>query len=679
MEFNEYKGEILHERGKFNIMVFGFLRKVKITIICFSALVFFMNCAQQTKRVTTNDEVDIVEERDKKIRELKNLYKKGLYDEVIARAEKLNKSKDPETRRKANFYLYNARRAQLQERKELMEEQSSLDNEKMLLDVEKEAHLPEEKPEKDREEIEGAPGLGESISQVKELSPEIKKKLMQKVGIIDLNNVDLDFLISEIFRNTGVNILADTTILNERKINIRVRDETVEDILNYLSDQYDLEMKTKGNTVYLTSREASKKKIAREFETRVYHLNKGLNESKLVKDFVALSDLSFVQSLSSLNGGVGGGSMGGGMSGGMGGGMGMGMGMSMSMDMGMAGAGMGPGGGKVSEVSGNLGKKSSIEVILENIKDLVEWPEGSKILLDRKKNLVFLRTTSKVHKEIAILIKELDKDPIQVVIESRFLEVSHVEDFDFGINFKVNDTSGTFFNIPFSAPPVTTGGSTVVLSGVIDQFDFQAVLFLLDRSENVTTISSPKVTTTNNSQATIAVARNVPFVEDYEVVTSGVSDVEPSAGGNVIVSEPALKANINDQNFEGIALNVTPSIGADAKTISLVIQPVVRSVVDEEVIQNAAIIRDITVPDIVRPIIESRIVNTQLTIEDGNTVVLGGQITGRKNFTKQQTPFLGDIPILGNLFKRRTTRNEKTHLLIFVTVRILSPTGQKYL
>lgn len=336
------------------------------------------------------------------------------------------------------------------------------------------------------------------------------------------------------------------------------------------------------------------------------------------------------------------------------------------------------GGGKISEVSGELGKKASIEVILENIDKLVDWPEGSTVLLDRKKNLVFIRTTERIHREIAALIKELDKDPVQIVIESRFLEVSRLEDFDFGFNFKVHETSGTFFNIPFSAPPPTTGGSTIVLSGVLDQFDFQAVLFLLDRSENVTTISSPKVTTTNNSQATIAVAKNVPFVENYEVVTSGVSDVNPSAAGNVIVSQPALKAIINDQNFEGIALNVTPSVGADARTISLVIQPVVRSIVDEEVIQNAALIEDVTVPSIVRPIIESRIVNTQLTIEDGNTVVLGGQITARSSFTRQQTPFLGDIPVLGNLFKRKTTKNEKRNLLIFVTAHILSPAGQGY-
>ncbi len=650
----------------------SFIKKYTIIVICFSAVLFFAGCAHQAKKTDTKGDNKDKVENERGIAELKKLYQEGFYNEVIVKADKLKRSKNPEVRRKANFYLFTARRAQLLEERALAERQGELSREKMLLDVGKAEQLPKEKPRRSREEIEEIPGLGESISaEYTEMPPEIKKKLLQKVGTINLIDADLDFLLFEIFKSTGVNILADTALLQGKKITIRVRDETIEDILNYLSDQYNLEYRVKGHTIYLTTQ-----KEVVELETRVYRLNKGLNESRLVRDFVALSDLSYVQSLSMVNGGGGAGA-GGGMGMGMGGGMGMGMGMDAGMGM-FGGSGMGGAGNKISEVSGELGKKASIEVILENIDELVDWPKEGKVLLDRKKNVVFIRTTAKIHREIAALIKELDKDPVQIVIESRFLEVSHIEDFDFGFNFTVHETSGTFFGIPFSAPPLTTGGSSIVLSGVLDQFDFQAVLFLLDRSENVTTISSPKVTTTNNSQATIAVATNVPFVEDYEVITSGVSDVSPSAAGNVIVSQPALKATINDQNFEGIALNVTPSVGADAKTISLVIQPVVRSVIDEEVIQNAALIEGVTVPTIVRPIIESRIVNTQLTIEDGNTVVLGGQITARNSFTRQQTPFLGDIPVLGNLFKRKTTRNEKRNLLIFVTAHILSPTGQGY-
>lgn len=658
----------------------------KIIAICLSVVLLFIGCAQSTKRIDNKNDHGKLN-KDKRLTELKKLYQEGQYDRVITKADTLKKSKDPEIRKKANFYLYKAKHAQLLEEKNLLKKQVELGEEKMLLDVDKAALLPEEKPKRSRGEIEETPGLGGSISlnsEKSQMHPKIRKKLLQKVGTINLVDADLDFLLHEIFKSTGVNVLADVSILKGKKITIRVRDETVEDILAYLSEQYDLEFIPKGNAIYLTDRKNVdvKSEIKEKLETRVYRLNKGLNESKLVRDFTALSDLSFVQSLSMSSSGGGGGGTGMGMGTGMGAGMGMGMGMDSSM----GGMGMAADSGRISKVSGELGKKSSIEVILENIHELLDWPAGSKLLLDRKRNIVIIRTTLKVHKEIAALLKEFDKDPIQVVIEARYIEVSNMEDFDFGINFNLQGdfgktqlgSSGTFFDIPFSEPSSATGGSSILLSGVLNKLEYQAILFLLDRSEKITTISSPKVTTTNNSQATIAVATNVPFVEDYDVVTSGVSDVEASASGNVVVSQPALKANINDQNFEGIALNVTPSVGADAKTINLVIQPVVRTVVDEETIQDAALIEDVTVPSITRPIIESRVVNTQLIIEDGNTVVLGGQITRKHSFTRQQTPFLGDIPILGNLFKRKKRKEEKTHLLIFVTAHILSPTGQGY-
>lgn len=646
--------------------------------ICLTVVLLFIGCAQSTKRIDNKNNHGELN-KDKRLTELKKLYQEGQYDEVITKADSLKKSKNPEIRKKAYLYLYQAKHAQLLEEKNLLEKQVELSEEKMLLDVDKAALLPEEKAKRSRGEIKETPGLGGSISldnEKPQIHPKIRKKLLQKVGTINLVEADLDFLLHEIFKSTGVNILADVSILKGKKITIRVRNETVEDVLTYLSDQYNLEFIPRGNAIYLTDH----KNIEEKLETRVYRLNKGLNESKIVRDFTALSDLSFVQSLSRT--GSGGGAVGGGVGGGDGGGGAVGGGVGVG---GGFVSGGGAVGGKISKVSGELGKKSSIEVILENIQELLDWPKGSNLLLDRKKNIIVIRTTPKVHKEIAALLEAFDKDPIQVVIEARYIEVSDVEDFDFGVNFNLKGdfgktvlgSSGTSFGIPFTETSSVTGGSSLLLSGVLNNLEYKSILFLLDRSEKATTISSPKVTTTNNSPAMIAVATNVPFVEDFEIV-SGVGTSTVGGPNTNIFTTPALRANINDQNFEGIALNVTPSVGADAKTINLVIQPVVRTIVDEITIQDAALIEGVAVPDIVRPIIESRVVNTQLFIEDGNTVVLGGQITSKHSFTRQQTPFLGDIPILGNLFKRKTRKDEKKHLLIFVTVHILSPTGQGY-
>lgn len=648
--------------------------------MCMAILFFHNGCALPYKDTSAKKDHGKAN-NDERLAELQELFKEERYDEVIAKADRLKADKDPQIRKLSNLYVYEAKRAQLMDEEKLLRMAGEEGKERMLIDVERKAQLPEEKPDRLRSEIKESPGLGKPLipeSPKTAIPLEIKKKLLQKVGTINLVDADLDFLLHEIFKATGVNVLADVSLLKGKKITIRVREETIEDILNYLADQYNLEFNVKGNAIYLTEHKEEKEPKKEMLETRIYRLNKGLNESRLVRDFSAMADLSFVQSLSKIGGGGG---VGGGISGGIGGGVGGGA-SGFGAGMGGAGSSAGAGVGKISEVSGDLGKKSSIEVVMENISELIEWPAGSKILVDRKKNIVIIRTSLKAHAEISALLEELDKDPIQVVIEARYVEVSNIEDFDFGINtaFQADlgktdlGQSGTFFGIPFTPPPVPPGGTSLVLSGILDRFEYQAVLFLLDRSQSVTTISSPKVTTTNNSPATIAVAVNVPFVDDFEVTpttTTSVQGVTTTTGGTA-------KANINDENFEGIALSVTPSVGADAKTISLVIQPVVRSIVDEVTIQSAALIEGIPVPDIVRPIIESRVVNTQLTIEDGSTVVLGGQIIRKKAFTKQQTPLLGDVPVIGNLFKRKTTRDEKRNLLIFVTAHILSPTGQGY-
>lgn len=635
--------------------------------MCILTLFIHNGCALPHKSSSAKSE-PVESKKDKRLIELQTLFSQERYKDVISKADKLKDNNDPHIRKSAYFFLYNARSAQLHEEDKRLKMMSEESKQQMLLDVEKATQLPEEKTKRLRSEIEDKPGLGEPITFVSQeplITAEIKKKLLQKVGTINLIDADLDFLLHEIFKSTGVNVLADVSLLKGKKITIRVRDETVDDILIYLSDQYGLKFTAKGNTIYLTEHKEEKEaEDTNRLETRIYRLNKGLNESRLVRDFSAMADLSFVQSLSKA--GAGGGGSGGGTQGGTG----------------AQGGTSAQGGEELSDVSGELGKKSSIEVVLENIPELLDWPKDSKMLLDRKKNIIIIRTSSKTHKEISALLSEFDKDPIQVVIEARYVEVSNMDDFDFGSNaafqgdFGKNELgqSGTFFGIPFTQPAVPPGGSSLLFSGILDRLEYQAVLFLLDRSENATNISSPKVTTTNNSLATIAVATNIPFVDDFEVTpttTTSVDGVNTTTGGTA-------KANINDENFEGIALNVTPSVGADAKTISLVIQPVVRTIVNEVIIQSAALIEGIPVPNIVRPIIESRVVNTQLTIEDGSTVVLGGQIIKKRFHTRQQIPFLGNVPVLGSLFRRKTTSDEEKHLLIFVTAHILSPTGQEY-
>ncbi|WDT73678.1 MAG: hypothetical protein MPW17_22320 (plasmid) [Candidatus Manganitrophus sp.] len=121
---------------------------------------------------------------------------------------------------------------------------------------------------------------------------------------------------------------------------------------------------------------------------------------------------------------------------------------------------------------------------------------------------------------------------------------------------------------------------------------FQAAIFVLDRLETSNTLSSPRVTTSNNSMATLAVVTNLVFIEDFQVEFPQTPIAPGPVGGQQVVVNPipTLVATVNDRNFTGIVLNVTPSVGADGKTITLTLQPVVRAKVDEIVLQNTAVI-----------------------------------------------------------------------------------------
>ncbi len=138
-------------------------------------------------------------------------------------------------------------------------------------------------------------------------------------------------------------------------------------------------------------------------------------------------------------------------------------------------------------------------------------------------------------------------------------------------------------------------------------------------------------------------------------------------------TEVALVATINDRNFTGIVLDVTPSVGRDTDRVHLRIQPVIRDQVDSITISSGAVVEGVETPAITRPIIETRYLDTQLVIPIGATAVLGGLKRAVERTDVTAVPYLHRIPLLGRLFRRETTRREERNLVILVTARLASP------
>ncbi len=198
---------------------------------------------------------------------------------------------------------------------------------------------------------------------------------------------------------------------------------------------------------------------------------------------------------------------------------------------------------------------------------------------------------------------------------------------------------------------ITSVGSPVFGVGRLgDNLDFLSVLKLLQTTESSNILSTPSLLTTDNSEASILVGQQVPFVTGSYTGMSGTN-----TGNNNSFSSPFNTVNREDV---GIKLQVTPHIN-EGDSLVLDIEQEISSVIGNT--QNS--------PN--GPTTSKREIKTQILAGDGQTVVLGGLIQDEVNKGDQRVPVLGSIPVLGHLFRSQSAAKRKTNLLIFLKPTII--------
>ena len=344
---------------------------------------------------------------------------------------------------------------------------------------------------------------------------------------------------------------------------------------------------------------------------------------------------------------------------------------------------------------------SDVEKLLERIPELIEWPDGSSYYVDRKKNILFLRSTPEALVHINELVDEVDRDPIQVLIETRFVELKADNSRDIDVDFtlmsdvaalskrganKVQVDAGA--GVAFTGLPNARGavqdGLSMAISGVLTDPQFQLVIRALEESNIAKTLSNPRIMALSNYPAEIEILRDLIYIEDYEVdradisgSTVGGTDTTTTTGAASLTSEPIIIPTFATGEQTGFRLRVTASVGADHKNISLILEPEISEKVDE-------ISFKLVIPDfdgdapIERPIISTRRLTTKVTIEDGAVLVLAGLMRSQKLHRNSKIPLLSDLPILGGLFRSESIVDEKTNLLIFVKATIVDGSGRKF-
>jgi type IV pilus assembly protein PilQ len=196
------------------------------------------------------------------------------------------------------------------------------------------------------------------------------------------------------------------------------------------------------------------------------------------------------------------------------------------------------------------------------------------------------------------------------------------------------DTQGLMVDLATASTP---SGAVNFLIGKVGSYLLNLELSAMQKEGRGEIVSSPRVVTSDQRKATIKVGQEIPYQESSQNSTTNT----------VAFKEAVLK------------LDVTPSITPD-----------------DRIIMDLKVNKDS--PDFTNaingvPPINTRAVETSVLVDNGETVVLGGVYERTKEFQKEQVPWLGDIPILGYLFKNSAKSDRNTELLIFVTPKILKP------
>lgn len=299
----------------------------------------------------------------------------------------------------------------------------------------------------------------------------------------------------------------------------------------------------------------------------------------------------------------------------------------------------------------------------ESLTAMVGSDNGRAVFVTPQAGLVTVRALPQEIQDIKTFLKVSETHlQRQVVLEARILEVELKDDFQQGINWNqiIASAGSTEFN--FSTTAGNFGNQiTSALGGVTSlsflNEDFTGVLSLLSTQGDVQVLSSPRVTATNNQKAVIKVGDDEYFV------------TEVSSQNTITSTSTSVVPNIElTPFFSGIALDVTPQID-EKGSVLLHVHP---SVIETEEQEKVLRLND---EQIVLPLAQSTIRESDTVIRaaSGEIVVIGGLMQTSNADTESKTPLLGDIPVLGNLFKSRRATTVKKELIILLKPTVVGP------
>ncbi|MBU1061609.1 MAG: hypothetical protein KJ957_01615 [Candidatus Omnitrophica bacterium] len=325
--------------------------------------------------------------------------------------------------------------------------------------------------------------------------------------------------------------------------------------------------------------------------------------------------------------------------------------------------------------------------IEEQLKLRLDAKKVGSVKADERSNLIVVQALPERMQEVEKLIAKLDTKTKEVLIDAQIIKIKLIDQVDYGVEWEgihnlgqqygmtylgnypfsavqattdtwrsrqevVRDMAGEIGSIPFSGTATSyAGGSKTTVGenmhiGMIDsKRDLDFLVKYLQTLGNTQILSNPKLAVINNQEARIHVGERQAYVTT--TTTTGQT--------TTTVSEEVTFIDV------GIQLSVTPTINDDGY-ITMKIKPEISSVTSTLTTPSGNQI----------PIIDTSTTETTVMVKDGTTIVIGGMRREEEAESTEKVPFLGNIPLLGNLFRSTTKSTDKTELLIMLTPHIVT-------
>lgn len=352
---------------------------------------------------------------------------------------------------------------------------------------------------------------------------------------------------------------------------------------------------------------------------------------------------------------------------------------------------------------------------------------GKALFFNDRQGVLIARATLQDLDMIEAAIQVLNTVPPQINIKSKIIEISQSDTKALGFDWFLGNMLmnggqlggqagtapsftgqptpanplGVFPGNPYASPPTTiaptatdgllTSGlrnpSTTLftLTGILTDPQFRLVIKALQQRQGAELLAQPEVTTTSGRQAQMKAADVKSIITSYSFSQAQSTGVSTGTGTTVNQAQPTVVYPIPEQMELGPVLDVIPCVLSDGYTINLTLIPTLTEFVGydnpNEVGASTAINQSlagglIMVPTVLPHFTVRQVVST-VNVWDGQTVVLGGLLSETVTTIKDQVPVLGDLPLVGRLFRSESKTSGKKNLLIFVTPTLIDPAGNR--